>query len=264
MNSLIARNKVFGIILISVGVICIASGGYMLIAQKHENSVVDLNRTSLSDSSLSSVERNVKESSGGGESSRNNMSIDGSNHPLESTTSSATSSDAPKSLSAADNQSDDTGDSSHKKGVEFEKYIVGRFGRKFWSIKEWRSDKSVNNRYVESSMNPDLEMKLKVKDKEYVVAIECKWRKSATSDGTVKWSYPAQFQRYQDFAKKSNIPVFVAIGIGGIPSRPDHLYIVPLKSIDSPTVLQTDLAKYEIKSGSYFFYDPSVGDFKRD
>ncbi len=153
---------------------------------------------------------------------------------------------------------------NHAKGVEFEEYVVSRFGTKSWTIKDWRGDKGVNGRYAEANTYPDLEMKLKVKDAEYVIAVECKWRSSFDSEGKIKWSYPDQIKRYNSFAAARNIPVFVFIGVGGTPSKPGKLYIVPLKELSSHYARQSDLSKFEVKTQRQFFYDASSGDFRRN
>ena len=144
---------------------------------------------------------------------------------------------------------------SYAKGLEFEQYVIGKFNKKYWTIKDWRGDKKVEDRYVESSTYPDLEMTLKLHDKEYVIAVECKWRKGSDKDGSIKWSYPDQLQRYRDYAKNKDIPVFVAIGIGGNPSTPKNVYIIPFDMLGSHTVTESFLKSYEHDSGKYFFYD---------
>ena len=266
MSNLIRGNKVIGILLILIGVGCIAAGGYIIKVQRNEENIVELNKNNSSViavanqkvetvSDLSEIPE-APETRTASEEYQEESPDNNSSTPLLSTSENASASNT--------SQEDGEEEDNHAKGLEFEKYIVGRFGKKYWSIKEWRSDKSVDGRYVESSMNPDLEMKLKVKDNEYVVAIECKWRNSAMKDGKIKWSYTDQVKRYRNYAKTSKVPVFVAIGIGGKPSKPSRLYLVPLSALSSPIVAESDLTKYEVTSNRQFFYDINIGDFKRN
>ena len=59
----------------------------------------------------------------------------------------------PSELSDTSNSNDN--DDCHKKGLEFEEYVVSRFSRKYFSLNEWRSDKFSNDVYPESNTYPD-------------------------------------------------------------------------------------------------------------
>lgn len=67
-------------------------------------------------------------------------------------------------------------DESYEKGVEFEEYVVSRFSKKYFSLKEWRSDKCSNGVYAESSTYPDMEYTFTLRENSYNFAVECKWR----------------------------------------------------------------------------------------
>ncbi len=62
-----------------------------------------------------------------------------------------------------------------EKGDAFENYIIGKFDRRFFSLKDMRSDKGSNGFYPESNKYPDLVLEYKPDSKRF--AIECKWRK---------------------------------------------------------------------------------------
>ena len=255
MNNLKLK-KVLGIFLILIGAGCIIAGAICLKSSGKEDSGVQTSVSSVdpAPSSGETTETSTIANSSTEASSEPEATPVGT--PPASSTSSTTSPSKETSDSKDDNE-------NHEKGVMFEKYIVGRFGSKYWTIKEWRGDKGVNGRYSESNMNPDLEMKLSFKDKEYVIAVECKWRKSSY-EGKVKWSYPDQLKRYKEYARKNNIPVFVALGIGGLPSSPSELYLIPLKDLSSPTVTLSEISKYRMISKRSFFYDSNTQDFKRN
>lgn len=144
---------------------------------------------------------------------------------------------------------------SYAKGLKFEKYVVGKFSKKYWKIKDWRSDKGMDDRYAESSKYPDLEMELDLKGSKHVVAIECKWRSGVKSDGKIKWSYPEQRKRYLKYQQETGTPVFVAIGVGGTPDSPKKVYIVPLAELNSCEVNVSDIDRFYHSPESNFFYD---------
>ena len=159
-----------------------------------------------------------------------------------------------------------------QKGCDFEKYIMKKFPTKFFTIKEVTADKGFDiGVYVEATGNPDLvvEFHWKAKKIQQCFAVECKWRHKTYQDRLL-WARPDQITRYQNFAKKRQIPVFIAIGLGGKPQSPEQLFIVPLKDIEKdigtfrgePTGMIT-LSKLQDPKNRYqkdpqrdFFYQP--------
>lgn len=72
---------------------------------------------------------------------------------------------------------------------------------------------------------PDLEIKQRISDAEVEYFVECKYRSSWDSVGKVDLS--KQFLRYRHFAKKCSKELFIALGVGGTPDKPDLFYIIP-------------------------------------
>ena len=149
--------------------------------------------------------------------------------------------------------------SSERIGDEFERYVVSLFVRSnnrckraYFSIEYWTQDINrkrgeIGNIEIISDLYPDLI--LCYNGKEYF-AVECKYRNqfffSKESHGKViKWSYPAQMDRYQQFQKMKNIPVFIVIGVGGTPSCPMKMYCLPLNDAKYPELYEFFLEKYE-------------------
>lgn len=141
-----------------------------------------------------------------------------------------------------------------KKGEDFEKFIVQKFDAKLFTIKEWTGDKYVNGIYAETTQNPDLLIEFKLGKIVSQFSVECKWRNEA-KQGKVKFSYKDQLERYKQYGKKQNIPVFIALGIGGTASDPNKLYMIPLDEIDTWDLKTSDLKTYEKTQGKYFLYD---------
>lgn len=141
---------------------------------------------------------------------------------------------------------------SENKGHDFEKYIVERFSEEHYTIIEWRGDKFHEGRYATSNMLPDLELRLVTKYYNVTFAVECKWRKEFY-DGKITWAKDYQLQNYNDYEYKTGNTVFVIIGIGGEPTNPDALYIIPLLEIKSTVLTQSQMKKYYRYSKSNFF-----------
>lgn len=141
------------------------------------------------------------------------------------------------------------------KGDDFEKYVVDQFEEKVYKIYEWRSDKYHNGRYALSSMLPDLEYECKTGYQTHKFAIECKWRAEFKND-EIEWARPDQLNRYREYEKNKRIPVFILIGLGGKPSAPDHLFVIPLQKIYTGKLNKYQLQKFERKTHGTFDYDP--------
>jgi len=117
-----------------------------------------------------------------------------------------------------------------EKGHAFEDYIVTLFNKRKFVLLEWRSDKKASNGvYPVSCSYPDLEFHSRGTKKQRF-AVECKWRQDLI-DGGVYWAKKYQIKNYLDYQKENGIPVLIAIGLAGVPSHPDHLFITPIDHI---------------------------------
>lgn len=148
-------------------------------------------------------------------------------------------------------------DENKAKGDAFERFVVKNFDKKYFTLQEWRSDKYVDGIYAVSNHFPDLEVifNLESKGVREAFAIECKWRKSLYRE-SIEWAKDYQLKNYQEYADKLKIPVFVVIGVGGEPEKPQELFIVPLHKMKSNTISKSDLANF--KKGTMdtpFFWD---------
>jgi hypothetical protein len=152
-------------------------------------------------------------------------------------------------------------DVNKRNGDDFEKYVVQKFDRRFFKIKEWAGDKYINGRYAQTTQHPDLLLEFKIKGQTAEFAVECKW-KSSFYKGGIEFATPEQFKRYQSFESQKNIPVFIAIGVKGAGNAPEELFVVPLKDIDSNFIPLRILGKYKKYSNKNFYFDAETGELK--
>ena len=147
-----------------------------------------------------------------------------------------------------------------QKGDDFEKYIVQKFSKSYFSIVEWTGDKYVEGMYAKSNMNPDLTLRFKIKDIEKDFAVECKYRSDYYKNG-VEWCTKQQLTNYKTFATSKEIAVFVAIGMGGQSTAPEELFIIPLTELMSNFVDKSFLNQYKKEKikDSNLFYDYQSG-----
>jgi hypothetical protein len=170
--------------------------------------------------------------------------------------------DAENRISALDTDSETELINYNKKnGDDFEKFIVQKFDKKYFSIKEWAGDKYIKGNYAKTTSQPDLLLEFKLREKSSELSVECKWRKNYYKNG-VEFAKKEQLERYKEFQKEKNIPVFIAIGIGGKGMSPEQFYIIPLQEINKNFLSMSELKKYEKKIGSNFFFDSETNQLK--
>ncbi len=131
-----------------------------------------------------------------------------------------------------------------QKGHDFEGYVIQKFAKKYFTLADWRSDKSVNGMYPESNSNPDFTMRFQWHDVNTTFAVECKYRSDYYKNG-VEWCTERQLEKYRKYESNKNQKVFIIIGIGGEASDPSELFIIPLNKIAGTFLGKDFLNKYK-------------------
>lgn len=145
-------------------------------------------------------------------------------------------------------------DYNKKNGHDFEKYIVGKFDRRYFKIMEWAGDKYVDGNYAKTTTQPDILFEFKLKGNKEEFSVECKWRSKFYKNG-VELGTAEQIKRYKDFEREKDIPVFIALGVGGKGKSPERVFFIPLKEIDANYISIERLEKFEKNNESMFFFD---------
>lgn len=127
------------------------------------------------------------------------------------------------------------------KGREFEDYVVNLFdlpNNKKLTLKEWRGDKTLPGVYPESNSGPDLVFIYDGRP----FAIECKWRSHLPKE-IEKELLPSDRQAlFTQYATENAMPIYLLLGIGGLPSDPNNLYLVSLSEpIDITTLTKNTI-----------------------
>lgn len=148
--------------------------------------------------------------------------------------------------------------SNYDKGREFEIFVEKLFNQKSGRfIRVHHNSKSalIYNPRAASATFPDLKFIFSTKNYKLRFAVECKWRQSF-NNGKIRWAEAYQAENYLNFQQAYGIPVFVAIGIGGLPSEPDRLFVTSLDYIGNKIHLsEKDLIPYNRNKHHRFFYD---------
>ncbi|NIA11932.1 MAG: hypothetical protein GWP10_19960 [Nitrospiraceae bacterium] len=137
---------------------------------------------------------------------------------------------------------------NYAKGFEFEKYVISLFNEEKWVIERVSSDVSeAVGRYVHSDSWPDLTIKNRRTGRQF--SIECKYRSNFYTYQDckqIRWAEEHQIRNYNKFQNKENHPVYVIIGVGGPPSKPERLFLLPLNSLRRPFVKEDCLSDFEL------------------
>ena len=120
------------------------------------------------------------------------------------------------------------------KGREFEDFVLELFDlndTKAYSLLEWRGDKSLGDVSPVSNTYPDFVLEYKEGKRKRKFAVECKWRTTIPRRHTQSLFEPEQITRYQEYAEEKAQNVYIILGIGGEPSMPEELYLIPIDAI---------------------------------
>lgn len=153
---------------------------------------------------------------------------------------------------------------SKQKGDEFENFVISKFDRRYFLLKDMRSDKGFEGNYPESNKYPDLILEYKPESVQF--AVECKWRQrwwDVNYKSYINWTGGdddrggRKIETYLQYSQEKGVPVFVAIGIGGKPSAPEELFVAPLDSLKLPKAEKTYLERFRKRNfkESNFYFD---------
>jgi len=139
------------------------------------------------------------------------------------------------------------------RGITFEGYIESLFTRSEWRIEQNNAFKKLG-RWVESYSNPDFVFIHRKTGKR--LAVECKYKNSLPKKyDRIFWAYEDQIESYNNFSQKQRIPVYVIIGIGARPKRPERMFLMHLDQIKYPDIKIDYLKKFERDPKKYFSLD---------
>jgi hypothetical protein len=156
-------------------------------------------------------------------------------------------------LKAVDNAETTLVDENQKAGYDFEKYVVQKFDKKYFEITQWAGDKFVEGRFAKTNQQPDMQLELRKAGNRYPLAVECKWRSNPNGE-FVRFADDEQLLRYQQFAESNKIPTFIILGIGGKPSKPAEVFVIPIDRFKKPLQHLNNLKPFKKENLSKGFY----------
>ena len=132
-------------------------------------------------------------------------------------------------------------------GNEFENTVANLFSdRGLFTVLEWNQGQtSSQGVYAENDKNPDFKIKQVFKKSGLTYWVECKYRSKFTDKGFIKIS-DYQLVRYRGIQGKTHIKIFLAIGVGNSPSKPEKFYLIPLDSVNKEYIHSDILERYKM------------------
>lgn len=150
---------------------------------------------------------------------------------------------------------------NYKKGLEFEEFVVEKFKENYFKLLHWSGDKiSTNGRFALNNMDPDLEVLFDYKGVQRKIAIECKYRSEFIND-RVTIASENQLARYKRKLSDDCL-VYIALGTGGLPSKPEEFYLIPVESLKYPSAPRYWLQEFRGGVISKFFYEQNTDRLK--
>lgn len=131
-------------------------------------------------------------------------------------------------------------------GKKFEDYVMELFPAKHFNIvHKTVGAADLNGRFTEDCVYPDY----KFRDLETgrTFWIECKYRSHYERDGSVTWTDDKHLEKYKDIQKKTGTKIYIILGVGGKPSRPEKMYCFDLDRNGFKTLYPSRLRQQEIR-----------------
>lgn len=136
---------------------------------------------------------------------------------------------------------------SKEKGNQFEDYTIQTIVHSSNDIKLLGKNADYYHKGVSAIENTQPDLRLSYHGKAF--AVECKWRAKAI-EGKIIWAKDYQIKTYRRYAFEQNVPVFVAIGIGGTADNPASFYLVPLYRLTKEFATTEYIEEFRIKEAS--------------
>ncbi len=141
---------------------------------------------------------------------------------------------------------------SKEKGNDFEEFVIQKVGNiPGAALVSKNSDYHNGIVSAEENSEPDLKFRMF----ETPIAIECKWR-SYFKDGQVIWAKKYQVDNYFKYQREAKQDVFIALGVGGSPSRPTKFYLIPLYRLTKNFATEEYISEFLVDVNSTLYFNP--------
>lgn len=151
---------------------------------------------------------------------------------------------------------------SNNNSEAFENYVAGLFDPERFKVSRRPVIKPANNNSTEKlNKLPGIELEcLDIHGHGDRFAIECKWVRHLYTRNNIQginWAETKQIKNFCHYERKEKTPVWIAIGVEGSPSRPEHFYLARLSELKDSFIPENMLEEFKVsKLDSKFSYNP--------
>ena len=130
-------------------------------------------------------------------------------------------------------------------GEEFESFVEDKMFDKtnYTLLSKTHNYQQNSKRYVENSKEPDFKFEHTSSKQKFQV--EAKYRSHFDLKGTIVILTIDKLLLYKKNSTKE-CPIFIILGISGIPTKPKDIYLIPINNIESPELHLSNLYKFKI------------------
>jgi hypothetical protein len=125
---------------------------------------------------------------------------------------------------------EESSDESNRNRFEFEQFVASRFQPQEFTHSHSRSGQFYSGIYDPGNPDPDLVFNFQSGNENLKFAVECLWLNRVDQD-QIGIGKDYQIANYFEFQENKKIPVFLIIGLGGRPGKPEGVYIIPLSDV---------------------------------
>jgi len=137
------------------------------------------------------------------------------------------------------------------KGIEFETFFLDLFPeRDYILLKRTNKIDPINGAFVKNNLKIDMQFR-DCKTRQ-IFAVKCRYRRGLFM-GRFDWDSKYLLSSYREFERDNNVPIFISMGLGGIPEKPERVFFMPLKEIPYSKLYPNILENYEIKNAEDVF-----------
>lgn len=147
----------------------------------------------------------------------------------------------------------DTLQPSERKGCLYEEWVKERFDKRVFSAEIWNKSGSLDNTLT-GSIIPDFYYKVATETKQTYFHVECVYRSSAFN-GEISWGSDEKVAGLNEYARNSDVPVFLILGLGGQPDQPEKVWIIKITGNTPGKYALAQLPKARVNPEADFKFD---------
>lgn len=143
-----------------------------------------------------------------------------------------------------------SGLTEEQKASLFEKYAFSKFDKKYFKLLYRRADSTSDE------FNSDLEYEFRHNAFVRKFAVICVYKPAATN-GSIELDN-GMLENFKAYGAKNNIELYIVLGLGADPSKPQNVFTIPLIHFKSNPVSLDSIEVFKKEPNDNFFYQRDI------